>query len=191
LTAAGRLGRLAPITAPELAASRPGDEVLIEGRISSENPARFRDYVAYVRETRDVENWEGTPDPGNWSEMERVTPPLWIALEDTLLRVANDDYDLDVATAVEERTTFDDYASIRYRGLAAGDAVLVVGSVAARGEQVEIEADLVAGGTQESYVARQRSGGVLFCVGSGIVAALGAAILLWDQIGPRLGRRRR
>lgn len=191
LTAAGRMGRLEPVTAPELAASQPGDEVLIEGRISDENPARFRDYVAYVRETRDVENWEGTPDPGSWSEVERVTPPLWIALEDTLVWVVNDDYDLDVATAVEERTTLDDYASTRYRGLAAGDDVLVVGQVTANRERPEIEADLVAEGTQERYITRQRSGGILFCVGSGIVAALGGAFLLWDRIGALLARRRR
>jgi hypothetical protein len=112
-----------------------------------------------------------------------------VELEGSLVLVTNDDYDLDIAYAIEEETE-DRYAGTRYRGLVAGKPVLVVGTVAASGERVHVEAELVADGTQESYVARQRSGGLLVCAGSVVVAILGGVVLLWDRISALMGRRR-
>lgn len=49
-SAAARAEALLPLTAAQLDDQPPGQTALVEGRLSPRNPARFRDFVAYVRE---------------------------------------------------------------------------------------------------------------------------------------------
>jgi hypothetical protein len=195
IRAANRVGGLTPVTVAVLQDRPLGEEVLVEGRVSSRNPVRSEStgFVAYVREWREITyDDEGRPDPGNWSVSERVTPPLLLELSDALLQIENDDYDIEDALVVDEREPGEgpDEFSTRIKGITSGDDVIAVGVVSARVERPQITADFIARGTRASYVARRRWGGAIFCAGSILVCALGATVLFWDRVGRLLSRLR-
>ena len=70
-----RLEALPSPDAVSLTDTPAGREVIVEGRIASDQPVRFRNFVAYVKEEeqRDKKERERT---GNWKVVESVTPPL-------------------------------------------------------------------------------------------------------------------
>jgi hypothetical protein len=158
---------------------------LVEGHISSRNAVRSHDFVAYIRERRAVDE----DNAGSWSVSERVTPPLLLELPDGLVRIENDDYELQDTHIIEGERAFGEPSTTRYKGFAVGDPVVAVGVLTSRAELPQIEADFVARGTRESYIARRRSGGAIFCIGSIVVAALGGLILMWDRVSELVSRR--
>ncbi|MBM3130221.1 MAG: hypothetical protein FJ009_16550 [Chloroflexi bacterium] len=158
-----------------------GETVLIEGRVSERNPIKLdaHGFIAYLREGRAIVDSKGTSSPGNWSVRERVTPPLLIELSGGRALIANDDYALENGHVIENQpAAFARYSDTRYVGIAAGEPVIAVGVVIARGAQPEIKADFIARGTRESYAASQRSAGTMFLVISVIVAVAGGIFLL-------------
>ncbi|MGC9399614.1 MAG: hypothetical protein ACP5HM_10825 [Anaerolineae bacterium] len=179
LFASGQAGRrvqqLTPAPIAQLEAMQPGAEVLVEGRISSENTVQASEFVAYVREERRVDE-EG--DTGSWSVRERVTPPLLLELRGGWVQIENSDYDLVDAKTVEKRDDPDEPSTTRYKGLERGDSVIAVGVLVAQREYPNIEADFVARGTRESYIARRRAGGRIFCGFSLLIAVIGGGILM-------------
>jgi hypothetical protein len=192
--AANRVKGLTPITVAALTDSQPGRQVLVEGHVSSRNPVQseFLGFVAYIREGREIHtDDEGTPSPGSWSISGRVTPPLLLELSDGLVQVENDDYDLENGTTIEEEpSSFDRYSDIRHKGIEIGDAVIAVGVVGAEAEPPQIKADFIARGTQASYVASQRSAGMIFFAISVVVAVVGGVFIMWDRVSGYLPRRR-
>jgi len=192
--AANRVKGLTPITVATLTDSQPGRQVLVEGHVSSRNPVQseFLGFVAYIREEREIHtDDEGTPSPGSWSVSGRVTPPLLLELSDGLVQVENDDYDLENGTTIEEEpSSFDRYSDTRYKGIGIGDAVIAVGVVGVDAEPPQIKADFIARGTQASYVASQRSAGVIFFVISVVVAVVGGVFIMWDRVSGYLPRWR-
>jgi hypothetical protein len=123
-----------------------GLEVLIEGEIATDQPAVFRDFVAYVKEEEQRDQRERERS-GNWKVVDKVTPPLHLIVGDGSARVVNADYAIHFA-----RTQWRDSARIidtNYSGLMAGEAVFVRGRAAAGG----IEAITVGSGTRASYLA--------------------------------------
>jgi hypothetical protein len=193
IRAANRVKGLTPITVAALTDSQPGRQVLVEGHVSSRNPVQseFLGFVAYIREEREIHtDDEGTPSPGSWSVSGRVTPPLLLELSDGLVQVENDDYDLENGRTIEEEPfSFDEYSDTRYQGIEIGDAVIAVGVVGADAEPPQIKADFIALGTQASYVASQRSAGVIFFVISVVVAVVGGIFIMWDRVSGLLPRR--
>ena len=194
IRAANRIKGLTPITVAALTDSQPGRQVLVEGHVSSRNLVQIESlgFVAYIREGREIHTDDkGTPSPGSWSASERVTPPLLLELSDGLVQVENDDYDLENGRTIEEEpSSFDRYSDTRYKGIGIGDAVIAVGVVGADAEPPQIQADFIARGTQESYVAGQRSAGVIFFVASVVVAVVGGIFMMWDRVSGLLPRRR-
>jgi hypothetical protein len=195
MRAAARIRGLAPVTVAALQDRRGGEEVLVEGRISSRNPVRSAstEFVAYVTEWREITyDDEGRAEAGNWTLSGGLTPPLLLELPDGLLQIGNDDYDIEDGLVVEEREPGQslDEVSTRYRGIRRGDAVIAVGGVTAGGEPPQITADFVARGTRLSYVARRRLAGLIFCGFSIVVAALGGTVPFWDRVSGLLSPRR-
>ncbi len=186
IASVNRVQRLTPITSVTVLGDVPaGNPILIEGRVSDRNPVNLEahGFVAYLREGRAVVNARGTPSPGNWSVRERVTPPLWLELSGGLVYIENDDYDLEKGKTIEVTpSAFHRYSGTRYNGIEIGDPVIAVGAVSARGAQPHLKADFVARGTHASYVASQRNAGVIFFVGSVLVAILGGIFILQDQV---------
>jgi hypothetical protein len=175
---ANRVERLTPVPASVLVDGEPGREVLVEGRVSSQNPARYDSFVAYVREEREVDtNDEGTPEPGNWKVVERVTPPLLLELADGLVQIENSSYNLQGGRTVERRSFWDQ--EIRYRGIEAGDHVIVVGTLFSTAERPQISAEFIYRGTQAQYISGQRSMAVIGLVGGIVSAVVGGILILW------------
>jgi hypothetical protein len=174
-----RVQQLTPAPIARLEAMQPGEEVLVEGRISSGSAVQGSGFVAYVREERRVDE-EG--DTGSWSVRERVTPPLLLELREGWVQIENDDYDLVDAKTVEERDDLSEPSERRYKGLERGDSVIAVGVLVAQREHPSIEADFVARGTRENYIARRRTGGRIFCGFSVLIAVVGGGILFKEPL---------
>lgn len=183
LFASSRAGRrvqqLTPAPIARLEAMQPGEEVLVEGRISSGSAVQDSGFVAYVREERTVYE-DG--DAGSWSVRKRVTPPLLLELRESWVQIENDDYDLVDAKTVEERYDLSEPSKTRYKGLKRGDSVIAVGVLVAHREYPSIEADFIALGTREEYIARRRTGGRIFYGFSVLIAVLGGGILFKEQL---------
>jgi hypothetical protein len=142
-----------------------GLEVLIEGRIAPDQPVRFRDFVAYVKEEerRDKRKDDGR---GDWKVVETVTPPLHLIVgDDGSVRVLNANYAITWA-----KTHWRDEAQVidtGYSGLVAREAVFVRGRAAAGG----LEAITVGSGTRASYLAQVAdNAGVAWWLGIGFMS---------------------
>jgi hypothetical protein len=166
--------------AAALEGAAPGAELLVEGTLSAGNPARFRDFVAYVRE-----EFRGADTNGDekWFEDERVTPPLQIEAGGLVL-LANEDYRLEGPHQrwQEEGLNWSsrtEEGSKRYRGYVAEGPVMVVGTVAPGPEGNLIRAELVYGGTRADYIAELRgSAGIFPWVGLAVgLAGAGVSFL--------------
>ncbi|MBN1139521.1 MAG: hypothetical protein JXM73_23295 [Anaerolineae bacterium] len=190
--AANRVEGLQPISAAALMSSPPGTEVLIEARLSDENPILLEPYrfVAYVREGRSVQDDEGTWETGSWSQQEQVTPPLLLDLAGSMVQIENDDYELQDAHSIEAGGVAGEPNDTRFTGLRAGEPVLVLGTVLGGKEVGRVRAEFIAGGTRVSYVAGQRSVGWIFGAASLVVALLGGAILLHEPLAALWSCRR-
>jgi hypothetical protein len=179
---AERAEQLSPLTVAALEDSRPGREVLIEGRISERNPSLFRQFVAYVRE-----EYRGSDDDDRekWQEDERRTPPLLIEVADGTVSLANNNYALDNPPHVwhDSETSrvwngFTGEGTKRYRGFQAGDLALAIGTLASGSEGLELQAEQVYGGTRSSYIADRRQAAVWMPRIGGIFGLFGLAITL-------------
>jgi hypothetical protein len=141
-----RLEALPTPDAISLTDTPAGREVIVEGRIAPDQPVRFRDFVAYVKEEeqRDAKERERR---GDWKVVETVTPPLRLIVgEDGSVRVLNATY-----TVIFAKSRWRDEAQIvetHYSGLVAGEAVFVRGSTTAGG----LDAATVGSGTRASYL---------------------------------------
>ncbi|MBN1661478.1 MAG: hypothetical protein JXA93_24005 [Anaerolineae bacterium] len=182
--AADRVEHLQPISARDLVSTPPGVEVLIEAHVADDNRVLLEPYrfVAYVREGRSVWEDDGSWETGSWSERERVTPPLLLDLGDVVIEIENDDYELRNVRTVETGGRAGEPDDTRYSGLRAGEPVLVLGTVLGGKEVGRVEAEFIAGGTRDSYIAGQRSAGWIFAFISLVVALLGSAFLLREPL---------
>ena len=155
-----------------------GREVIVEGRIAPDQPARFREFVAYMKEEeeRDAKERERR---GRWKTVEKVTPPLRLLVGgEGSVRVLNENYSVAFA-----KTRWHDESRVidtNYTGLVAGEAVFVRGTAAAGG----LEAAMVGSGTRASYLAMMAGNiGVVWWLGVGFMALgtlmVGIALVLF------------
>lgn len=145
--------------------------MLVDATLSPANPARFRDFVAYVRQ-----EFRGADTNGDekWEIDEEVLPPLRLDAGGAVL-VSNAGYDLlgyherwqeeglNWSSKTEEGTR-------RYFGLVAGRPVMVLGQVGAGGDVV---ARLVYGGSRAS-MSPPSSRAPAGCRGSALCSACSA-----------------
>ena len=179
--------RLVALPSPDaisLTDTPAGREVIVEGRIAPDQPARFRNFVAYVKEEeqRDKRERERT---GNWKTVETAMPPLHVIVgDDGSVRVV--DYRM-----IFTKTRWRDDAQIidtHYSGLVSGEAVFVRGTTTAGG----LEAATVGSGTRASYLATVAgNAGVAWWLGVGFMALgtlmAGIALVLF-VIAARMAR---
>jgi len=138
--------RLAPQSAAQLSALPDGSEVLIEGWLDPQNTRSLDSLPIYITESRylDVdlsEQWHAS----------QVTAPFAVALPDGGVRVINRNYVL-----MNPLHTIEPYPLQRYRGLALGDRVTIIGAVTHDISGAAVQAKIVAGGTRADYLAFQR-----------------------------------
>lgn len=165
--AAAEHARLEALPAPDahsLSDTPAGREVIVEGRIAANQPVRFRDFVAYVKEEeqRDARERERT---GNWKTVETVTPPLDLVAGEGIVRVVDGSYAIRFT-----KTRWRDTSKVidtAYAGLIAGEAVFVHGHAAAGG----VDASIVGSGTRASYLATVAGNiAVVWWLGVGFIA---------------------
>ena len=172
------LAVVSPLTSP---GQPDGTRVLLEARIASDTPERFRDFVAYQR--REFRGWkeDGARRREQWATTEVVTPALVLGEPPHRVTVASPDYELAlpphtwqsgenlVYLAFGEKTQGAD-------GFRRGDAVTADG-VLERGPQGRaIRITTLAGGSAAAYRdSRRRSVQDLLIVGR-IFAAVGATL---------------
>jgi len=186
------VAHLSPVTVAGLTSGTvsPGDKVLVEGYVSEENEVvcPMGNLVAYLYEHRHISiNDSGQAKAKRWRKWYEVTPPLLLNLPDGAVQVENDDYRIDNPRVVEGPKTWVSgshirYAVTRYEGIAVGDPVIAVGTVRADHQVPHIEAEFVARGTREEYIAGQRTGGLISCGGSAVVGFIGGVIMFWEQV---------
>ncbi len=161
---ADRVERMTPLSAVILDDSAPGRVVLVEGQISDRNATQYRSFVAYRFEER-VRDADGDY---TWRTRSTVTPPLLIDLPDGRIQVS-EGYSLNNLpndNTIRERND-------RYKGLVAGDEVVIIGTVVDGLELPEISADFVASGTQQEYVDNQRTGAWIALFVGVMISAVG------------------
>lgn len=172
---AARIERLQPLGASRLRQMSPGSEVLIEGRISDAAPARFRSFVAYVRERHYLD----ADLSDTWRVEERVTSPFVLDASDGEVEITSGYRLLNpISSWVAPGTTLTN--PMRYTGFEIGDSVVVIGTLIQTPDGVAVRADTVIGGTREAYLAAQQGSlassalisGVLILVVLLVVAAV-------------------
>jgi hypothetical protein len=168
-----------------------GSEVLIEGQLSSLNPPRYRDFIAYVRE-----EYRGTNSDGSaiWSEDKRVTPSLRIDLASGSVRLSNSDYRLDSPHQRWQNDTTLVATNLglggtrRYTGLTVNRPVTAIGVLVNGPSGPELRSSFVFGGTRAEYIATQL-GTAAYLPWIGLVAGvIGVALIaftLWRMIAAR------
>jgi hypothetical protein len=151
--------------------------ILIEGTIAVDNPTLFREYVAYIRE--EYRGTDSDDDP-IWSEDERRTPALLIALSGGTAQLANTDYRLTEPLVHRQEPDILVWNGItgegthRYEGIVAGSRVTVVGRVVRGSEDPEFAAEFVAGGTRAEYLEQQRRNADSFGIVGLIIGGVGS-----------------
>jgi len=154
---AERVEALTPVLAAGLDDREPGRETVVEGVVSPRNPARFRDFVAFVRE-----EYQGEDDDGDdiWREDERETPALLIEAGG-VVQLANADYVLSGALARWREEGMLRYewgeGTKRYEGLRAGQAVTAIGAVEPGPEGNLLRVQELFAGSRAEYIAGKRS----------------------------------
>jgi hypothetical protein len=180
------LSALPSPSASGLTDTPPGTEVLVDGRIAADQPRRFRDFVAFVKEEEETDR--NDRDRKEWKVRDRQAPPLRIVLtDDDAVRVVNHGYGLWGA-----KTTWSDHTfgrETRYTGIVVDEPVVVHARAVAGG----LEAIEVASGTRATYLqAIQDSIGTAWWIGvlfSTIGGALLVVALILFTVAVRIRRR--
>ncbi len=177
-----RVEDLTPLGPAALADTPAGRAVLVEGKVSSDQPALFRDFVAYSREERETSDTKFNP----WRGRETRLPPLTLLAPDGPVRITNADYVL--TGEVRQWAEPNQFGRIetRYVGLVRGEAVLVLGKAAAGG----LQAEWVTPGTRATYLKQQAEGNTVAVWLGGGLAAAGAITMLIGAIVAVAGRKR-
>lgn len=191
--AADRAENMPALSVAALESRAIGSEVLVEGRISSRNPARFREFVAYVRE-----EYRGNDDDGDpqWREDERVTPPLLLEVGGRLMQIGNSNYQFENPPVRWQESdllrwnSFSGEGTKRYRGFGVGDPAMTIGTVEMGNEGRVVWAEFLFGGTRADYIASKRQDaavlpwiGLIFGAVGGLFALIGGLLFVRRLLG--------
>lgn len=171
-----RVRDVAPMSASELRDSPAGAPVVVEGVVSLQNETRYRSLVAY-RRLVSIKGPDGQSHP---VEEDRVSPPLLIELADGPVQ-------LEGGYRLEETTRGWSTPQYTYAGFDQGNEVLVVGERTAAGT---IKAEIVAGGTRDSYLLRKALGRWSFYV-EGLCAVVIGVLMVFGSLLALRARARR
>lgn len=136
--------------------SRPGREVIVEGRISDLMQPLYEDLVAYERQV-----YESDDDDGSWVTKEHKAPVLFVETSDGRIQLETNadtsDYDL----LNPPQTMYAD-SDQRYVGFAPQDGIMALGTVQEGLEGPILDAEFIYGGTRAAYISEQRFASTLF-----------------------------
>ncbi|MBN1890027.1 MAG: hypothetical protein JW850_18670 [Thermoflexales bacterium] len=169
---AKRIAAMTPSTMAVLQDTLAGSEVLVEGRLSDDNPVLLDSYVVYVV----YECYRDSEGDRECARIREVTPPLLLALPDGTLDITNDSYEwIGTKHLVGEGDT-------EYGGIQVGDPVLAVGILSSVEPYPQIEAKYIALGTQAELVASLRGQSVFWRVFGVAFVIIGLSLALAGAI---------
>ena len=151
---AAERARLEALPSPDaisLSDTPAGREVIVEGRIAPDQPARFRNFVAYVKEEeqRDKKERERT---GNWKVVETATPPLHLIVGDGSVGGQRELPQIFAKTQWRDEAIIDTH----YSGLVSGEAVFVRAPLPLAASRRRLSAQAPARPTSPRSPARRR-----------------------------------
>ncbi|PDW03245.1 hypothetical protein [Candidatus Viridilinea mediisalina] len=174
LQQADRAERLDPLSAPAIAQAAHGQEVLVQGVISSATPKLRHEFVAY-REERLERDSDGDLV---WRRVGTTTQPLTLEVEG-VIQISNRDYQLQGSHVNYQSISWDRYGDRRYSGIVHGHTVTVIGSIVQDGAGNTINAQIVFAGTHEQYIGEQKLGlSVSFFIGL-IFVTFGMLVMIY------------
>jgi hypothetical protein len=152
--------------------------VAVEGRISERNTSQAEGLVVYTQHQYQGIHCDADDDCEEvWSEIERVTPALWLDLSDGRLRVGNTDYELLNPPEVwQTMPNLIEYSTLEYQGFRMGSPVYIIGELNTN-DGISLNANFLYGGNRQDYLLGQSEQAVLFLWMGGIFAGLGLIFL--------------
>lgn len=196
---AGQVETIPVLDLAGLGQAAGGAEVALEGKISERNPFELRPFVAYLSQRYDGERCRDDPNDDDnirsceaiWTQAERVTPPLWLDLPGGRMKLTNTDYQVHYPPFTQQSTPqlIKNETKV-YEGFRIGDPVFAIGQVISEAEGPALRARIVAGGTQQSYLANSRGEARGFTLIGGAFALIGLVLIAAPFI-VKLSRRRR
>lgn len=138
---------------PDLTDSPPGVVAMFEGRISPQTPLVYDEFVSYVQE-----QYQSCGETSCWVETGRESPPLWVAIADETVRIANQSYRFESTEhTLEEAAPTWTKGSRRSRGFRRGSPVFGIGEVVALAGERQVAAEFIWAGTRADYLAHLRA----------------------------------
>ncbi len=178
---------LTTVTAATLRLLPVGEAVLVEGRLTADNRAVFREFVACQRDRYDgVEPSGAFKGRERWTPKETLAPPLVLETGDGTVAIVNQGYELRVPPHrwwdKADRTNLLGEGGERASGFFAGDQVSVEGRLvnapAGGGLRANaLEAQVLFGGDRTAYLAYLRSGVQATRILGGVFLGVGSLLL--------------
>lgn len=170
---APRVVHMQALSAQQVQASAPGEPVLVEGRISRDNPAQYANLVAY--------RLERAGERGSYSPYEWVRPPLLLTLPDGLVTIVGD-YRM-LHPPIQQGYASQEHDDYRYRilGFEADNPAVVIGTTQARAAGgIEVAGTILYGGSRAEFIAEQQRAALL---GDWLAPVLiGGGLLLYSLV---------
>lgn len=165
--------------AAALQSNPPGRTVFVEGLVSPSNRIMHRDWVAYIRQD---EEYDDTSEKREWAVTESVLPPLLLSTTSGLVQIEAPEGGNGYRLENLARWSMDG-PSRRYNGLKANNQVVALGQIQVGSRGLYLDAEMIARGTHNEYVARQQSTArfmSLISIPMFIIGLLGlAGALIW------------
>ncbi|PDW03357.1 hypothetical protein [Candidatus Viridilinea mediisalina] len=170
---ADRIAQLDPLSASAVAQADHGQEVLVEGVISADNPTLYRNFVAYREERLEHDG----DDDLTWRRLGTTTQPLRLEAGG-VIQISNQDYRLNGSHVTSPSTSRNRPGELRYSGIVHGRTVTAIGNIVQSGNERTVNAHVIFAGTQEQFIRSQRTGSFIFACVGGIFATFGVLIII-------------
>lgn len=151
-----RLGQLRQLA--YLDDAPPGAVAMFEGTISAETPLVYGEFVSYVQE-----QYQSCGESSCWVETARESPPLWLAIAEQTVQIANQNYHFESTEhTLEEAPPGWTKGTLRSRGFRRGSTIFGIGEARDQAGERQVLAEFIWAGTRASYLGhlqayRQRS----------------------------------
>ena len=161
---------------PDVTRAAPGETAILDGRVAASEPARYKEFVAYIRERQRG----GGGRSVSWIEvLGQATPPLAVDVGSRVYAIANGNYTFDrlLSNWTDEKridegpTTWRNAVVIE--GIAVNGTIMAVGQLLPKDGQLVFHAHRVVGISRAAYAQRLTDARAFAWKFAGILALIG------------------
>lgn len=177
-------------TLPDVTTAAPGETAILDGRIAASEPARYKDFVAYIRER---ERGGGKYSPRTHELVDQAKPAFAVAAGSRRYQLANGDYRfdrllfnwMDAERIDEGPSTW--RGAVRIQGLLVQSPVMAVGRLVPGedGGDLRFHADSLVGLSRADYADRLDASVASSWQLAGIFGLLGSLLVFLGWRGVR------